>query len=68
MSRPVLKWLLERCKPWTGRPWAYFLGRSWRHPPRGTTAMLSQRLAQYPLYRTAWTLTHHFPTVLAPQH
>lgn len=55
----------RRRKPWTGRQWARALGTAWEHLPRGTTAILSQRLAQDPLYRTAWTLTRLFHTIVA---
>ncbi len=49
----------DRCR------WAHFLGTAWCHLPRGATPILSQRLAQDPLYRTAWTLTRHFHTIVA---
>lgn len=52
-------------KPWTGRQWAHFLGMTWHHLPRRTTNILSQRLAEDPLYRKTWTLTRHFHTLIA---
>ncbi len=48
---------LKPHEPWTGRQWAHFLGTAW---PRWATHALSQRLAQDPVYRKAWTLTRHF--------
>ncbi len=52
-------------KPWTGRQWAHFLGTAWIRLPRRATKALSQRLAQDPVYRQAWTLTRHFHTIVA---
>ena len=52
-------------KPWTGRQWAHFLGTAWPRLPRRATHVLSQRLAQDPVYRKAWTLTRHFHTLVS---
>ena len=56
---------LKAKKPWTGRQWAHFLGTAWPRLPRRATHALSQRLAQDPVYRKAWTLTRHFHTLVA---
>ena len=56
---------LKAKKPWTGRQWAHFLGTAWPRLPRRATHALSQRLAQDPVYRKAWTLTRHFHALIA---